>query len=174
MGGADANDADDNVKIVCVDADADADTDTNMDDDNADNQGADDDDNNGNDDDNDNINDEDEGEDDDNDGGDDPDDSEKEDSVVVDCCDEGGRGENTAAVGEGISSAAGAMALARLMCRLEQSGGFGGGGCGVSPATCALNLLMGPLGKALNRTSAGSIVNLFGREFCHEHSFLEL
>jgi hypothetical protein len=83
-------------------------------------------------------------------------DADKEDSEVVICCDEGGGGVDSIAgvgevlpvalsVAEGVPSAR-AMVMTQLWCCWEQSGGSGGGR--VSPATCALNLLMLPLGRA--------------------------
>jgi hypothetical protein len=93
---------------------------------------------------------------DDDDDDDDADDADKEDSEVAIRCDEGGGGmDSIAGVGEvlpvalsaaeGVPSA-GAMLMTQLWCRWEQSGGGGGGR--VSPATCALNLLMLPPGRA--------------------------
>jgi hypothetical protein len=83
-------------------------------------------------------------------------DADKEEKKVVVCCDEGGGGvDSIAGVGEVLPDAlsvaegvpfAGAMLMTQLWCHWEQSGG--GGGDGVSPATCALNLLMHPLGRA--------------------------
>ncbi len=83
-------------------------------------------------------------------------DADKEDSKVVVHCDEGGGGVDSIAgvgevllvalsVAEGVPSAR-AMLMMQLWCRWEQSGGGGSGE--VSPATCALNLLMLPPGRA--------------------------